>query len=155
MGARGALSKKTAIATLAEQMDRDLGGIRKALRRPLDAEVAKGELTAPQILVMRQVVRRDGISLKDLSREVCLAHSTVSGIVDRLEKRGMLSRRPDATDGRISRVFPTAVVQDFVRDRIPTLTRGPLEAALERATEPERTRIAVAIRRLRKLLEER
>ena len=37
---------------------------------------------------MRIVVRNDGISLKELSAAVNLAHSTVSGIVDRLEKRG-------------------------------------------------------------------
>jgi DNA-binding MarR family transcriptional regulator len=41
----------------------------------------------PQSAVIQAVVKHDGISLKDLSREVSLAHSTVSGIVDRLEKR--------------------------------------------------------------------
>ena len=83
---------------------------------------------------MRSVVRHDGISLKDLSREVSLAHSTVSGIVDRLEKRGMIERRGDAEDGRISRIYPTAVVTEFVRERIPALTTGPLELALRQAS---------------------
>jgi DNA-binding MarR family transcriptional regulator len=145
---------RTEIAAQAERMERDLGGIRRALRRPLEAEVAKGELTVPQIGVMQVVVREHGISLKDLSREVSLAHSTVSGIVDRLEKRGMIERRQDSADGRISRVYPTAEVAQFVRDRIPALVRGPLEAALERATKAERTAIGQALRRLRALLEE-
>jgi DNA-binding MarR family transcriptional regulator len=99
------------------------------------------------------VVRSDGISLKDLSQAVSLAHSTVSGIVDRLEKRGMIERRTDETDGRISRIYPTAAVSEFVRDQIPALTRGPLESALERATEAERTEISRALERLRELLE--
>ncbi|MGA8671595.1 MAG: MarR family transcriptional regulator [Terracidiphilus sp.] len=153
MGARGASTKRTTIAALAEQMERDLSGIRRALRRPLDAEVAKGELTAPQTSVMQVVVRQDGISLKDLSKEVSLAHSTVSGIVDRLEKRGLLSRRPDPQDGRISRVYPTAVVREFVRNQIPMLTRGPLEAALERLKPAERVALGDAVKRLRELLE--
>jgi DNA-binding MarR family transcriptional regulator len=153
MGARGASTKRTTIAALAEQMERDLSGIRRALRRPLDAEVAKGELTAPQTSVMQVVVRQDGISLKDLSKEVSLAHSTVSGIVDRLEKRGLLSRRPDPQDGRISRVYPTAVVREFVRNQIPMLTRGPLEAALERLKPAERVTLGDALKRLRELLE--
>jgi len=153
MGARGASTKRTTIAALAEQMERDLSGIRRALRRPLDAEVAKGELTAPQTSVMQVVVRQDGISLKDLSKEVSLAHSTVSGIVDRLEKRGLLSRRPDPQDGRISRVYPTAVVREFVRNQIPMLTRGPLEAALERLKPAERVTLGDAVKRLRELLE--
>ncbi|MGC1422742.1 MAG: MarR family transcriptional regulator [Terracidiphilus sp.] len=139
----------------AEKMERDLGAIRQALRRPLDAEVAKGELTAPQTAVMREVVRSEGISLRDLSRAVSLAHSTVSGIVDRLEKRGLIERRPDPNDGRVSCIHPTAPVRKFVRERIPKLNRGPLLSALARATEKERNTICVALRRLRQLLEER
>ena len=79
MGERGALTSRTTIAKLAGQMELDLSGIRRALRRPLEAEVAKGGLTMPQTNVMQVVVRHDGISLKDLSHAVSLAHSTVSG----------------------------------------------------------------------------
>jgi MarR family transcriptional regulator, organic hydroperoxide resistance regulator len=142
------------IATQAEQMEQDLGGIRRALRRPLEAEVAKGELTLPQSAVMREVVRNHGISLKDLSRAVSLAHSTVSGIVDRLEKRGMIERRPNPADGRFSCIYPAAVVEEFVRERLPVLRRGPLQGALERATVEERAAIGQALRKLRELLAE-
>lgn len=145
---------KKAVAVQAGQMERDLGAIRQVLRRPLEAQVAKGDMTAPQIAVMQVVVRQDGISLKDLSRAVSLAHSTVSGIVDRLENRGMIERRADATDGRFSRLYPTAVVKEFVRDAIPALTRGPLEAALERTSASERAEIVHAVGRLRALLEQ-
>jgi DNA-binding MarR family transcriptional regulator len=142
------------IAVQAEQMERELAGIRRALRRPLEAEVAKGELTLPQTSVMQIVVRNHGITLRDLSRAVSLAHSTVSGIVDRLEKRGMIERRPDPNDGRVSCIYPTAPVTEFVRERIPLLNQRPLVAALERATPAERESIWVALRRLRELLGE-
>lgn len=137
---------------MAEAMEKDLGAIRRALRKPLETEMARGELTVPQTAVMRVVVRQGGVSLKDLSGEVSLAHSTVSGIVDRLEKRGMVERRADPEDGRTSRIYPTAVVAEFVREQIPRLSRGPLEDALERATKPERAAIGEALRRLRELL---
>lgn len=146
--------KASSVTALAERMEQDLSAIRRALRKPLDSEVARGELTSPQMSVMRVVVRQHGVSLKDLSREVSLAHSTVSGIVDRLEKRGMVERRPDPEDGRTSRIFPTMIVADFVREQIPRLSRGPLEDALERATKAERAAIAEALRRLRELLED-
>jgi DNA-binding MarR family transcriptional regulator len=135
-------------------MDRDLGAIRRALRRPLEAEVARGEITVPQSAVMQAVVRHDGISLKELSREVSLAHSTVSGIVDRLEKRGMIERRADAADGRVTRIHPTVVVRKFVREQIPVLSRGPLLAALKRAEAEERDGLVAAVGRLRELLDE-
>jgi len=142
------------IAAQAAQMDRDISGIRRALRKPLEAEVSKGDLTMPQKAAMAVIVRHTGICLKDLSREVSLAHSTVSGIVDRLEKRGIIVRRQDPSDGRITRIHPSAEVEAFVRDRIPVLSQGPLEAALKRATDKERASIAKSLQRLRELLEE-
>ncbi len=148
------LSQSADVATQARRLERDLSAIRRALRKPLEAEVAGGELTVPQAAVMQAVVAHQGISLKDLSREVSLAHSTVSGIADRLEKRGMIERRSDPADGRVSRIYPTAVVMEFVRKRIPELTSGLLERALSRATEKERTKIERTLRHLRELLEQ-
>jgi DNA-binding MarR family transcriptional regulator len=151
----GDTSKKNPdIRAQVEQIEQDLGGIRRALRKPLETEVAKGELTAPQTAVMREVVRSEGVSLRDLSCAVSLAHSTVSGIVDRLEKRGLVERRPDANDGRVSRIYPTAPVREFVQKRIPALSRGPLVRALQRATPEERTTISAALQLLRELLGE-
>jgi DNA-binding MarR family transcriptional regulator len=148
------VSRRNEIAAQVEQIERDLGGIRHAMRKPLEAEVSKGELTIPQKAVMQVVVRNPGTSLKDIACEVSLAHSTVSGIVDRLQKRGMIERRVDEADGRVVRIYPTAEVQAFVHDLIPALTRGPLERALERTTESEREAIGQALRRLRELLED-
>ena len=142
------------IAALAERMDRDLSAIRRLLRKPLETEVARGDLTVPQSAVMRAVVQHNGISLKDLSREVSLAHSTVSGIVDRLEKRGMIERRADSADGRVTRIHPAAVVTRFVREQIPALSRGPLQAALELTRPDERDALVAGLGRLRQLLEQ-
>lgn len=148
------LQTASALSSQAEQLELDLSVIRKVMRRPLEALGARGELTAPQTAVMREVVRNEGINLRDLSRAVSLAHSTVSGIVDRLEKQGLIERRPDPRDGRVSCIYPTRAVRDFVSDRIPALSRGPLLEALARATTEERASIAAALHRLRELLEE-
>jgi DNA-binding MarR family transcriptional regulator len=139
-------------AKLAAQMEHDLSAIRRAMRKPLESEFAKGELTLPQKAVMQAVVKAQGISLKDLSREVSLAHSTVSGIVDRLEKRGFLERRPDPADGRISRIQTSRPVAEFLRNQMPALVTGPLVSALQHASEAERTMLARALQRLRELL---
>jgi DNA-binding MarR family transcriptional regulator len=138
----------------AERVDRDLGAIRRALRKPVEAEIAQGALTVPQIAVMQEVVLHNGISLKDLSRRLSLAHSTVSGIVDRLEKRDMIERRTDQSDGRVSSIYPSAIVAKYVSEELPALTRGPLQQALQRATAAERDLIERALRRLRELLDE-
>ena len=142
------------LRTQAEQIDRDLNAIRKTLRKPLDVEESKGQLTIPQKAVMQTVVRNHGISLKDLSKEVNLAHSTVSGIIDRLTKRGMTERRADASDGRIARIYPTKEVREFISNHLPALTHGPLENALKRGTKDDRTSICNALSRLRELLDD-
>ena len=146
--------KRAGFSVRAEAIERDLAAIRRALRKPLEAEIARGEMTAPQVSVMRVVVASGDITLRDLSHAVSLAHSTVSGIIDRLEKRGMVARRSDPADGRVSRIFPTEVVTDWVRSNLPALTKRPLQAAMERATEAERRAIQNSLRRLRELLEQ-
>lgn len=147
--------KASELGSIAERLEQDLRSIGRAMRKPLEVEAAKGKLTAPQTAVMREVIRTEGINLRNLSKAVSLAHSTVSGIVDRLEKRGMIERRPGANDGRVSCIFPTAPVREFVRERIPQLSRGPLLQAMARASAVERAAIIEAVGKLRELLEDR
>jgi DNA-binding MarR family transcriptional regulator len=140
------------VAALAESMEHDLSAIRHAMLTSLRSEMAKGELTRPQTAVMRIVVSKPGVSLRELSREVSLAQSTVSGIVDRLEKRGMVERGSDGADGRVVRVRPTSTVTSWVKEQLPQLRVGPLQAALQRADPEEREDLANAVARLRALL---
>lgn len=140
------------LAELAQEIDTQLRAIRRTLRKPLAAAIARGELTVPQRCIMHILVRSDGLSLKELSRRAELAHSTVSGIVDRLEKRGMLSRQPDSEDGRFSRIVVTEPVRNFVRDKLPELALQPLLAALRRTRPRERVKIVDGLRALRRAL---
>jgi DNA-binding MarR family transcriptional regulator len=148
-------TSEAAVTTQAAQIESDLAAIRRAMRQPLDAEYAKGNLTVPQKAVMQVVVHNPGVTLKDLSQAISLAHSTVSGIVDRLEKRGMIERRPDAADGRLSRIHPSAAVSEFLRERMPALRSGPLNAALARVSVEDRRKIVSALQHLRSVLETR
>ena len=143
------------IGPLAKEIDRDLRAIRQVLRRPLEADVARGGLTGPQQSAMRVLVASDGLSLKDLSRELGLAHSTVSGIVDRLEKRGLVKRQANETDLRLTRIVVTDQVRDYVRDTLPALEVHPLALALRAATRAEREEVLQGVRVLRRLLERR
>ena len=141
------------IANQAERIDRHLAAIRRLLRKPLEAEIARGDLTAPQTAVMTVVVRHNGISLKDLSREVSLAHSTVSGIIDRLTEKGLVLRRADPADARINRIYPTETVNRFLGEKLPLLGRRPIESALVRANRTQRDQVEQALQLLRDLLD--
>lgn len=102
--------------------------------------------------IMGILVRSGGLSLKELSKRAALAHSTVSGIVDRLEKREMVAREPDPADARFSRIVVTEPVRAFVHDKLPELTVQPLTEALRRASPAQRAKIADGLRALQGLL---
>jgi len=138
----------------AEAIERDLRAIRERMRRPLEAAIARGNLTGPQLSVMHALVQSDSMSLKELSAHLGLAHSTVSVIVDRLQERGMVARRTSDSDRRVSQIAVTRQVRDFVKDTMPALTIHPLVEALARATATQRQAIVKGLKTLREVLVE-
>ncbi len=148
-----ASSPDESLVKLAQEMDQHLNVIRQKLREPLETEFARGNLTGPQRMVMHALVLSQGLSLKQLSAQVSLAHSTVSGIVDRLQARGMVIRRRDESDGRASVIAPSSEVRDFLANRMPELAITPLAEALRAASDTERVTILRGLRKLRALVE--
>jgi DNA-binding MarR family transcriptional regulator len=141
------------IDALAQAIELDLREIGQALRRPLDAEIARGQLTAPQRIVMQTLYHCEAMSLKELCERVALSHSTVSGIVDRLQARGIVTRSTDSKDRRLTRIAVSPVVRQFMQDRAPRLTAQPLIEALSRLSEQDRRAISRGLRLLRKAFE--
>jgi DNA-binding MarR family transcriptional regulator len=148
-------SRKTspdlALLKLAQEIDQHLNAIRQWLRAPLETTFATGGLTGPQRMIMHALVTSEGLSLKQLSARVGLAHSTVSGIVDRLEARGFAVRRPDETDGRATVIAASRPVQDFLRYKMPELAVSPLVDALREASAADRASVLRGLRKLRSL----
>jgi DNA-binding MarR family transcriptional regulator len=139
--------------TLAREIGEHLRVIRQILRRPGEAEFARGHLTGPQQLVMEVLVRSHGLSLKELSQQVSLSHSTVSGIVDRLEKRGFLKRKADPNDRRFTVITTSKAVEEFLKKKLPALTIHPLAEVLARASASEREEIVRGVRVLRRIVD--
>src|SRR5215472_11214842 len=138
---------------LALELEQHLTEIRQEIRRPVEAEFAKGGLTGPQRSVMQALFTSDGRSLKELTAQVGLAHSTVSGIVDRLEKRGLVERKPNLNDRRHTRIIVSGVVREFMEKRYPVIAAHPLYDVLRAADATERDAIVTGIRTLRRLLD--
>ena len=123
---------------------------RDLLRNPyVDAEGSG--LTGPQVTVMACLVRGGPLTLTELSRQLGMSHSTASGIVDRLQARGLVQRTPDAADRRRTRITVTEDVTHYVRE----LEQGPaarLASALAGANADQRRTIREGFRLLRELL---
>ncbi|WP_260703577.1 MarR family winged helix-turn-helix transcriptional regulator [Edaphobacter flagellatus] len=137
---------------IAEEVERQLSLIQRAMRQKFRAEVERGNLTGPQRLVMSVVVRHDGISLKQLSQAVSLAHSTVSGIVDRLVKQKFLERKTDETDRRLTLLVASKPVRDFLSTQMHDLAVMPFMEALHQINRVKAKEILAALQLLASLL---
>jgi DNA-binding MarR family transcriptional regulator len=140
------------VTSAARELVKQLQEITRWRRQPLESAYAEGNLTGPQRGVMHVLVETPNLSLKELSARVGLAHSTVSGIVDRLEERGMLVRSVESGDRRATRIAPSPAVREFMSKNVPALEADPIEAALRRATPAQRETIRAGIALLHELL---
>ncbi|HZK53696.1 MAG TPA: MarR family transcriptional regulator [Desulfosporosinus sp.] len=74
-------------------------------------------MTAPQGMVMGILSKEKTIMISELSNKLSLSNSTVSGIIDRLEKQGMVVRKRSEEDRRVVHVSMspnfTGVHQNF------------------------------------------
>ena len=59
------------------------------------------DLTPVQLWVLKVLAERPGISLSELAERILLGNSTTSGIIDRMEKAGFVTRERSAEDRRI------------------------------------------------------
>jgi MarR family transcriptional regulator, organic hydroperoxide resistance regulator len=149
----GAETANTELMREAEEVMTTVRVLYRLLCRSFDPEIAASGLTVPQVNALEELTREDGLSLKELSARMGLSHSTVSGIVDRLERRGFVGRRTDPKDRRYNRIFLSEKVKEYVRDVVPSRTLGPILKALALASAEERAQALAGIRTLRRLSE--
>lgn len=153
---------------MSEATDSDAGSgghdelereVLRSLRRIIQAVdlhgrrlAARHGLTGPQNICLREIQRRGSLNPGQLARAVALRPPTVSGILDRLEARGLVTRRRRHDDKRQVRVELTPTGETVLGQTPPPLQ----ELFTERlaALPPERRRsIADALRAVVELLE--
>ncbi len=109
-------------------------------------------LTVPQLVSLRAIEQAGAITLRDLAAEVYLTPSTLVGIVDRLEAKGLIRRKRDAEDRRKVFLHATAAGRALLRDT-PSPLQDRLAAALRDLPELERSTLALSLERLVDLME--
>lgn len=81
-----------------------------AMRRisKIYAEALAGhDVTPPQLFLLSCLQANDGQKPRDLAEQVCLDASSLTGLLDRTEKAGLIERRPDPEDRRALRIHLT------------------------------------------------
>jgi DNA-binding MarR family transcriptional regulator len=91
-------SKQEDIARLVLDLSRTLTG-------HYEAKLAELHLTIPQAMLLRQL--GDALPMNEAAGKLHCDPSNVTGIVDRLEARGLIERRHLATDRRVKQLALT------------------------------------------------
>ncbi|QVK19405.1 MarR family transcriptional regulator [Mycoplasmatota bacterium] len=75
--------------------------INSKLNSSIKNELKETGLTVPQIMVIKLLFNHNRLKVSEISKEMSLVNSTVSGIIDRLEKQDIVRRIRSEEDRRI------------------------------------------------------
>lgn len=86
------------------------------------------DLTPEQWVVLYRLFETQGLTQCGLGERTVKDKTTITRILDRLQKKKLLERRRDTQDRRSQRIFLTAEGERVVRELIPLVRRFAAEA---------------------------
>ena len=104
-------------------------------------------LTFPQALVLNVLGEEGPIPISALAERTGSANSTVSGIVDRLEKLGLARRERSENDRRVIYVSATEKYQ-ALHEKAATDVSGYFNSLLDTMSPEDKNMVAEALRKL-------
>jgi DNA-binding MarR family transcriptional regulator len=107
---------------------------------------AEHDLSLSQLRVFAILRDRRRLRMSALAAHLGLDRSTLSGLVDRAERRGLLRRASDADDGRGIEVGLSAEGQAFA-ERVAAAVRTALAPRVDGLDAAERARLAGLLER--------
>ena len=115
--------------------------------RRLSSKLAGHNVTPPQWGVLVALWDQDGLSLSELARRSFFDGPTMTGIVDRLEKSGLVSRRRDSRDRRVISVYLTGEGRQL-QAQLPSLSEEANREATAGLSAAETDQLLATLRRL-------
>jgi MarR family transcriptional regulator for hemolysin len=103
------------------------------MHRAVNGRLRPFGVTADQFVVLRFLAEEDGISQKDLVRLCSSDPTTIGRMLELLEDKGCVQRRPDPDDGRSRLVFLTTRGRNLCK-RLYDAT-APIRQVFENAVE--------------------
>ncbi len=135
------------------RLDRDLlfllGDVGRLVRTHADRRAREDGMTRAQWVILARLERQDGLSQKELAAVLEVEPITVGRLVDRLQARGLVERRPDpGGDRRVWRLHLTPAAAPVLRQI--AAYRAALHAEITAGLEPATTeRVVEALLRMK------
>ncbi|GAA6181379.1 MarR family transcriptional regulator [Shimia sp. NS0008-38b] len=78
-------------------------------------------LSSTQLGVLLFLSRRDGQTATELAKSLSVRKSSLSGLIDRMEERGLVQRKKDLEDRRVVRIYLQAAALDLLQRTMPVV----------------------------------
>jgi DNA-binding MarR family transcriptional regulator len=109
-------------------------------------------ITGPQLWVVKTIYENGGLSLGELSKRMYLNPSTITGVVDRLEKKRYVLRDRSEKDRRVVKVQLTPKGNRLAK-RAPKPIQGKMIVGLRKLKEDELFLIYKSVEKLVEIME--
>ena len=92
--------------------------------KKLQDDLEKLDLTLPQFYVLATIGYAGGLPFGEIGEKMMVTVSNLTGIVDRLEEKGLVARERDAHDRRVIRVRLTEKGSKLYKNTIPLFEKS-------------------------------
>ena len=139
------LSLDTSIPTAVVRLFRQLNRVHNKALKPLG-------LSTVQAHILSALFTEGAMTSGNLQRRLAMGSSTLTGALDRMEKSGLVSRRPIPADRRASQLVPVAW-NKARRERFLTLLTDTENTCLRGLTRRERGELLRLLSKLSSTIE--
>ena len=131
-----------------QNLERDplilLHDVARLMRTRFDQYARAHGMTRAQWIILARLSRQPGLSQNEMAAICEVEPITVGRLIDRLEMRGLVERRPDPTDRRIRRLHLLPAAQPIL-DEIAHYREVLFEVILSGMEDAERDRLVEAL----------
>jgi DNA-binding MarR family transcriptional regulator len=122
--------------------------VARLTKRRFEDEAKHHGFTLAQWRALAVIYNGDGISQVALAAALDVDQMTVSGIVSRLEKRGLISRFPDPNDSRVKLARLTTEGETLVAEA-KNVGRAVYERSIAGLSQTDQQQLAAGLRHIR------
>ncbi|MGB0576431.1 MAG: MarR family winged helix-turn-helix transcriptional regulator [Alphaproteobacteria bacterium] len=130
-----------------------IGDVSRMLRTVYDRRVEPLGLTRAQWRVLARISRIEGCTQTELAAELEIEKPTLGKLIERLEKKEWVERRPDENDARTKRVFLTKRAGPVLNEMF-SLADDVLDAAIAGLSRKEADQLNAALLQVKSNLTE-
>lgn len=130
-----------------------IGDVSRMLRTVYDRRVEPLGLTRAQWRVLARISRIEGCTQTELAAELEIEKPTLGKLIERLEEKEWVTRRPDENDARTKRVFLTKRAGPVLNEMF-SLADGVLDAAIAGLSLKEADQLNAALLQVKSNLSE-